>query len=197
MQELQTLLAELSPWEASAALLAIGYLLLAARESHLCWYCAFVSTLIYTALFWNVSLLMDSALNVYYMGMAIYGWRQWRHGGHAHNGIAISALPLQRHAMILGSIAILTLLSGYLLSRHTVAAWPYVDSFTTWASVVTTIMVAKKILENWLYWFVIDAVSIPLYIERGLHLTALLFFAYLIIVVAGYTTWRRRYLASG
>ena len=54
-------------------------------------------------------------------------------------------------------------------------------------------MVAKKILENWLYWLVLDAVSIPLYIERDLHLTALLFFAYLIIAVGGYVTWRRRY----
>ncbi|MDA0821383.1 MAG: nicotinamide riboside transporter PnuC [Proteobacteria bacterium] len=187
------MLIDLSAWEASAALLAIGYLLLATRENQLCWYCAFASTAIYTALFWNVSLLMDSALNVYYMGMAIYGWQQWRYGGLAHDGIAINALSLERHAIIFGSIAILTLVSGYLLSEHTTAAWPYVDSFTTWGSVITTVMVAKKILENWLYWVVLDAVSIPLYIERGLHLTALLFFAYTIIAVGGYVTWRRRY----
>ncbi|MFT4582373.1 MAG: nicotinamide mononucleotide transporter [Gammaproteobacteria bacterium] len=196
VQELQSVLIEMSAWEAGAVVLAIGYLLLATREHPLCWYCAFVSTAIYTALFWNVSLIMDSALNVYYMGMAIYGWQQWRHGGQEHTGIAISAIPLQRHLLIFGLIGILTLLSGYLLSRHTEAAWPYVDSFTTWASVVTTIMVAKKILENWLYWFVIDAVSVPLYIERGLHLTALLFLAYLAIVVMGYVTWRRHFLAA-
>jgi nicotinamide mononucleotide transporter len=58
-------------------------------------------------------------------------------------------------------------------------------------------MVAKKILENWLYWFVIDSVSIPLYIERGLHLTAFLFAAYLVIVVSGYLAWRKHYIEDG
>jgi nicotinamide mononucleotide transporter PnuC len=83
---------------------------------------------------------------------------------------------------------------GSLLSQHSDAAWPYVDSFTTWASVITTVMVAKKILENWLYWLVIDSISIPLYVDRGLYPTAMLFVAYLIIVIFGYIKWRRHYL---
>jgi nicotinamide mononucleotide transporter len=85
----------------------------------------------------------------------------------------------------------MTLISGWLLAQHTDAVWPYVDSFTTWASVITTVMVAKKILENWLYWLVIDSVSVPLYIDRGLYLTAILFLGYLVIVIFGYFKWRR------
>jgi len=196
-QYIPILVSQLSMWETGAVSLAIAYLLLATRENIICWYCAFVSTVIYTALFWQVSLLMESALNIYYMGMAVYGWHQWRSGGQGHRGAVIRTLCRRRHLQILMLIATLTVISGYALSNTTQAAWPYVDSFTTWASVITTIMVAKKILENWLYWFVIDSVSIPLYIERGLHLTAFLFAAYLVVVVIGYLTWHKHYIEDG
>jgi nicotinamide mononucleotide transporter len=105
-------------------------------------------------------------------------------------------LSRTQHAAILASILVLSAVSGFLLREHTNAAWPFLDSFTTWASVVTTVLVAHKVLENWLYWFVIDAISIPLYIERGLYVTALLFAAYLVIVVSGYRTWRRHMAAQ-
>ncbi len=181
----------MSPWEGLAVVLAMAYLLLATRESIWCWYCALASTAIYTVLFWNVSLLMESALNVYYMAMAVYGWWQWKQGGDQHQGVQVHRWTLSQHGFVLLVIAGLTLVSGFLLDRNTHAAWPYVDSFTTWASVLTTYMVAKKVLENWLYWFVIDSVSIGLYIDRGLYLTALLFVAYVIIVFFGYQAWRR------
>jgi nicotinamide mononucleotide transporter len=188
-----SVLAGMSPWEGAAVVLAIAYLLLATRENLLCWYCALVSTAIYTVLFWDVNLFMDSALNVYYMGMAVYGWQQWRFGGADHQGVVIRTLALNKHVAIVIFIVALTAVSGHLLSKNTDAAWPYVDSFTTWASVITTVMVARKILENWLYWLVIDAISIPLYVERELFLTAFLFLAYLVIVVIGYLNWRQRY----
>ena len=193
LESILSILASMSPWEGIAVVLAIAYLLLATRENLLCWYCAFVSTAIYTALFWDVNLLMDSGLNVYYMGMAVYGWYQWRFGGTQHDGVAIRTLPVSSHVTIIAAIVALTAISGLLLSENTDAAWPYVDSFTTWASVITTVMVARKILENWLYWFVIDAISVPLYLERELYLTAFLFVAYLVIVVIGYLSWRQRY----
>jgi nicotinamide mononucleotide transporter len=196
MQELfsfvYSLLAELNVWEACAVILAISYLLLAAKENIFCWYCALVSTAIYTFLFWDVSLLMESALNVYYMAMAVYGWYLWKFGGNGHNGIAIRTLQSKHHFLIIVVVLIVSAISGILLGEHTNAAWPFIDSFTTWSSVITTIMVAKKILENWLYWFVIDAISIPLYIDRGLYLTAILFACYLVIVVLGYLNWRKR-----
>jgi len=63
--------------------------------------------------------------------------------------------------------------------------------------VITTYLVTKKYLQNWLYWIVIDTVSIPLYIDRGLNLTALLFAAYVVIAVFGYLGWRKHLLANG
>ena len=180
--------------------LAIAYLLLAVRENILCWLFAFVSTAIYTVLFWDVSLLMDSALNVYYMAMAVFGWYQWTHGGDTNDKeagtLGIRTLTGRQHMLIIGAIAILSLASGYLLFEHSTAAWPYVDSFTTWASVITTYLVTQKYLQNWLYWIVIDVVSIPLYIERGLSLTALLFATYVVIAIVGYYSWRRHFLTD-
>jgi nicotinamide mononucleotide transporter len=190
----------MSPWETAAVLLAIGYLLLAVRENIWCWYCAFASTAIYTVLFWDVNLLMESALNVYYMGMAVFGWYQWTYGhatgdGAPHDStgaaITIQSLSRNQHLVIIVVIGNLSLVSGYLLSQYSMAAWPYVDSFTTWASVITTYLVAKKFLENWLYWIVIDSVSIPLYLDRGLPLTAWLFASYVVIAIAGYFSWKK------
>lgn len=192
-----------SVWELVAVILAIAYLLLALKENSLCWYCALISTAIYTALFWDVSLLMESALNVYYMGMAVYGWYLWRrasdnidkHKIEGGKGL-IYRWPLRRHLQAWTVVLVLSLLAGSLLSNNTSAVLPYLDSFTTWGSVLTTWMVAKKVLENWLYWIVIDGVSILLYVDRGLYLTSLLFVAYVIIVVFGYLAWRRRMLAQ-
>ena len=75
--------------ETVAVALAIAYLILAMRQNSLCWYCAFFSTAIYVYIFGDVNLYMESALNVYYMLMALYGWYQWRRGGDNGTGIAI------------------------------------------------------------------------------------------------------------
>ena len=187
--------------EVTAVVFALAYLLLAVRENVLCWLFAFLSTGIYTVLFWDVSLLMESALNVYYMAMAVYGWQQWTRGGASADGqahtLSVQSMSTLQHLLVIATIAILTAASGYLLGEHSSAVWPYVDSFTTWASVITTYLVARKYLQNWLYWIVIDTVSIPLYIDRGLHLTALLFVAYVVIAVIGYFKWRDHFRTNG
>jgi nicotinamide mononucleotide transporter len=200
---LQSLLAavqSMPPWEATAVVFAIVYLLLAVRENVLCWLFAFIRTAIFTILFWDVSLLMDSALNVYYMAMAVFGWYQWTRGGSDDGdrpqALAVQSMSAGQHILTIIAIVMLSVTSGYLLSEHSHAAWPYVDSFTTWASVISTYLVTRKYLQNWLYWIVIDAVSVPLYIERGLSLTALLFVAYIVIAVVGYFSWRG-HLRSG
>lgn len=181
------------PWETLAVLLGIAYLLLAMFEKISCWYAAFASTLIFLFLFWDVDLLMESALQVYYLGMAVYGWWQWRHGSGADGSLAISRWPWRVHLVALASVLALSMISGSLLARHTEASWPYLDSFTTWGAVLTTWMVARKILENWLYWIVVDSLSIFLYVERGLYLTAGLFAVYVVIVIFGFATWMRHY----
>jgi len=187
--------------EVTAVVFALAYVLLAVKENVLCWLFAFLSTAIYTALFWNVSLLMESALNVYYMAMAVYGWYQWTRGGSngddEPHALAVHSMSLNQHALVIVLILACSLVSGYLLTEHSSAARPYIDSFTTWASVVTTYLVARKFLQNWLYWIVIDTVSIFLYVDRGLNLTALLFVAYVVIATAGYFKWREHLRNNG
>ena len=85
----------------------------------------------------------------------------------------------------------LTLLSGYLLERYTEAALPFLDALTTWGAIIATYMVAKKLIENWIYWFVIDSISIFLFISRDLNLTAILFAGYLVIIYFGYRSWSK------
>ena len=179
--------------ETLAVFLGIGYLLLAMRESSLCWYCAFFSTALYVWIFGDVSLYMESALNVYYMAMAIYGWLQWQRGGADKSGVKIVRWTARQHILGVAIILAASVTSGYLLSSNTAAKLPYLDSFTTWGSVFTTIMVAQKVLENWLYWIVINSVSIYLYIDRGLDQTAAMFFLYLVLATIGFLTWKKAY----
>ena len=179
--------------ETLAVLLGIGYLILAMRENSFCWYCAFFSTALYVWIFGDVSLYMESALNVYYMAMAIYGWLQWQRGGADKSGVKIIRWTARQHILGVAIILAASVTSGYLLSSNTAAKLPYLDSFTTWGSVFTTIMVAQKVLENWLYWIVINCVSIYLYIDRGLDQTAAMFFLYLVLATIGFLTWKKAY----
>ena len=186
-------IAAMSLWEVAAVILALAYLLLAMRENILCWYAAFASTAIYLVLFWDVSLLMESALQIFYLLIAVYGWWQWRNRSDAQDPLHIHRWPLHMHGYAFAAVGLLTLLFGYLLDNYTSAAMPYLDSFTTWGAVVTTYMVTRKVLENWLYWIVIDGAAIYLYIDRELYLTAVLFVLYVILVIIGFFQWLTLY----
>lgn len=179
--------------ELIAVILGVAYLVLAMRENILCWYAAFVSTSIFLWVFWQVNLYMESGLQIFYLVMAVYGWYLWRAGDKPEDNLAITSWSMQTHLLAVAAILILSASSGYALNTYTDAELPYLDSLTTWGAIITTFMVAKKILENWIYWFFIDALSIYLYIDRGLYFTALLFAAYVVIVVFGYLEWRQRY----
>lgn len=181
----------LTAWEAVAVLLALAYLVFAMKGSIWCWAAAFTSTAIYTVLFWNVALLMESLLNVYYMAMAIYGYWMWTRGGNKHAGVNIVSWGLTTHIKLISVTAAISLVVGHFMATQTQAALPYLDAATTCFAVMTTYLVAKKVLENWIYWFIIDAVSIYLYVSKGLMLTAVLFILYLGMVVFGYFMWRK------
>ncbi|MBY5920714.1 nicotinamide riboside transporter PnuC [Ferrimonas balearica] len=183
----------LSGWEAVAVLLAIAYLLLAMRRNIWCWPAAAASTLIYTVLFWQVALLMESVLNVYYLAMAAYGFWQWRFGGRDGDGVPMVRWSLSTHLLIIGATALGALAVGYVMDNHTHADMAYLDAMTTCFAVVTTVMVARKVVENWLYWVVIDLASIYLYLEKGFYLTAGLFVFYVVMATVAYFQWRAQY----
>lgn len=188
------LLAEISALEAWAVAFAVVYLLLVIRQSIWCWPAALVSVLLSFVLFADARLYMQSVLQLFYAGMAVYGWYQWRHGGTDRHGVTITTWPLRAHLAAIGSILVAGFVFGLVLSR-TQAALPYLDSLTTVAALITTFMVARKVLENWIYWFAIDAASAYLYAARGLPLYAALFLLYLVLVVVGFLQWWREWRA--
>lgn len=187
----------MSHWETTAVVLAVAYLVLAMRQSQLCWYAAFGSTAIFSWLFLDVSLLMESALNVYYLAMAVYGWFSWRSiknkNDESKASISVQRWNLTQHGIAITGVLLMSAGSGYLLAENTGAVMPYLDSFTTWGAVLTTWMVTRKVLENWLYWVVIDALAIYLYIDRELYLTALLMIVYVVLAIVGFFMWLKDY----
>ena len=183
--------------ELTAVLFALAYLTLVVKENILCWYAALISTILFLVIFWRVQLYMESVLQIYYLAMAVYGWFQWSRGGGQRNGVTITTWSLKTHVLAVLGILLATLASGMLLIKFSNAYFPFLDSFTTWASIVTTFMVAKKILENWIYWFVIDGISIFIYFERELYFTAFLFAIYLVIVLIGFLSWLKEYQREG
>ena len=179
--------------ELIAVVLAIAYLLLAVRQHIACWYAAFISTAIFLYVFWQVNLYMESGLQVYYLGMAVYGWWAWQRGrSEGKPGLTISTWSLRQHLIVIGIVVVATFVSGTLLSG-TEQRLGYLDSFTTWGAVVATFMVTRKVLENWLYWIVIDSASLYLYFDRELYFTMILFLVYLVIIFFGFQSWLREY----
>lgn len=187
---------DLSPLEVVAVVTAVGYLLLAIRQNIWCWACAAVSTAIYVYLFIAAGLYMESVLNVFYLAMAGYGWYRWYFGKSGDQPLPVVVWPVSRHAFPVIAILAVAALNGLLLDRLTNAAFPYVDSATTWGAIWATYLVAQKVLENWWYWLLIDSISIVIYWLRDLELTALLFVVYVIMIPFGYFSWRRSLAAQ-
>lgn len=191
--DIVALVRALPPVEAAGVLLGVLYLVLVIRESLWCWPAAFVSSVLTILVMFEARLYSEAALNVFYATMAIYGWYQWRYGGRGQGApeLPISVWPFAMHALAIGGSVLLAVVIGWFMSRHTAAAFPYLDAFVTVASIVTTYMVARKILENWAYWLVVDSLSLYLYWQRGLYLYVGLFALYLVLVVLGWIRWQR------
>lgn len=180
-----------SAWELLAVALALAYLLLAVKRSLWCWACAFVSSAIYVALTFDKKLYMQAALNIFYVAMAVYGYWEWRRGRDAQGEVAVVRWPLKAHLLAAIVVSAASAFNGWQLSAHSDAVSPYLDAFVTWASVLTTFMVARRIIENWLYWVLVDSIAAYLFFQQGLRATALLFIAYVGIVIYGYFAWVR------
>jgi|MDSX01.1.fsa_nt_gb nicotinamide mononucleotide transporter len=177
--------------EALAVILAIIYLLLAVKQDIRCWYAAIFSSSLYFFIMYSAGLYMEAILQIFYIAMAFYGWSQWRNTVEGNTELVVRTWKLSQHIKVISSVLIMTLISGWALKEYTNAALPFLDGLTTWGAIVATYMVAKRLLENWIYWFVIDSVSIFLFVSRGLYLTSFLFFVYLIIIYFGYKSWTK------
>jgi len=183
----------MSGWEVFAAVLGTGYVIMAARESQWCWPLAFISTLIYTVLFWEGQLPMQALLNVYYMAMAIYGYLLWRKHGNSDDDLPIHSWSLlqQLQWIVIGTV--FTYVVGLYLTYSATSQSPYLDAGVTVFSVLNTWLMAKKVLQNWLYWIVIDSAAIVLYVQNGYYATTVMFSLYLILAIVGFVSWHKLY----
>ena len=180
-------------FEIVAAILAIAYLILAMLEDIRCWVAWIISSLMYFFVMYSANLYMEALLQIFYIFIGLYGLYQWRFKADVKDALKITTWSVKNHLIVISALVFLTSLSGYILTIYTAAASPFIDAFTTWGAIAASYLVAKKILENWFYWFVIDFVSVFLFISRELYPTALLFMVYLVLVVIGYSAWRKNW----
>jgi nicotinamide mononucleotide transporter len=178
-------------FEIVAAILAIAYLILAMLQDIRCWVAWIISSLMYFFVMYSANLYMEALLQIFYIFIGLYGLYQWRFKADKKDALKITTWSVKNHLIVVSALVFLTSLSGYILTIYTAAASPFIDAFTTWGAIAASYLVAKKILENWFYWFVIDFVSVFLFISRELYPTALLFIVYLVLVVIGYSAWRK------
>lgn len=177
--------------EITAVVFAIIYLLLAVKQDVRCWYAAIFSSFLYFFIMMSANLYMEAYLQIFYIFMAIYGWFQWNKISEDKSKFIVRTWSIKQHLIVISSVISLAYISGSLLNIYTQAALPFIDALTTWGAIIATYMVAKKLLENWIYWFVIDSISVLLFMSRGLYLTSVLFFVYLIIIYFGYKSWTK------
>ena len=177
--------------EGIGAALAIAYLLLALKQNKLCWFAWIASSILYLYVMYQAGLYMESLLQVFYLCMGFYGLSQWSKTINDNQNTYVDLWSIGNHIFAISLVIVLSFLSGTLLSNFSNAALPFIDAFTTWGAIVASYMVAKKILENWIYWFVIDFISVFIFASRGLYFTSALFVTYLVIIYFGYKSWSK------
>lgn len=176
--------------EVVAVVLAIAYLVLAIRQQPACWLAGALSAALYGVVLWEARLLLEAWLQLFYVGMAAWGFWQWRHGRDG-GPLRVQAGTLRSNLALLALVALVAVGAGALLARYTGAALPFADAGIAVASLVATALTVRKWLESWYWWFGIDAASVAVYLERGLYPTAGLFVVYLGLVVVGFREWQR------
>ncbi|MBC3765102.1 nicotinamide riboside transporter PnuC [Neptunicella marina] len=179
-----------SPWEIVAVVLAVAYVWLAAKQHIACWLCALISTGIYVGLMWEVSLPMQSLLNLYYLIMAIYGWYCWRKPKQGVE-LKVHQMNWQTHLMIIAGLLVISAGLIAVVGKSFSPRLPELDVLVTVFSLYATWLETRKVLESWLYWQVINTAGIYLCWATGLYLTALLLCMYLGFAFYGYRQWQQ------
>lgn len=176
------------PIEWFAVVTSLTYVFLAGKQQISCWIFAFVSSISYVIISYTTLLYVDALLNGMYALLAISGWINWKTKSDQQ---PIKQLSWKFHGLIVLGSLILGGISGYLLDNYTNQVFPYLDAVLFFLSISATWMITKKILENWIYFIVIDLAMVGIYYNRTLYLSSLLFLLYALFAVIGYIKWRK------
>ncbi|GAB3198675.1 nicotinamide mononucleotide transporter [Pontibacter aydingkolensis] len=181
----------MSLFELIGALAGVIGVWLAARQSVWTWPLGLVSVAMYVVVFYDARLYADMGLNAFYVVTSLYGWYVWLYGGKGHTERKVGRVgKLELLVLIILGTAF-TLGLGYFLENYTDADLPYTDSATTAISLIGYWMMAKKRLENWIVWLVVDTVYVGVYTYKELYITSVLYFIFLILCVIGYRDWKK------
>jgi nicotinamide mononucleotide transporter len=180
--------AAVAPGEVAAALLGLVYLVLVIGQRRGAWLAALASTALYLSVFYRARLYMQATLQLYYIAIALYAWHAWRRrpGGAA---LPVSRASWRLQAAGLAGVLLASAASAAWLARETGSADPLLDSLTTWASVFTTWLVARKKIDNWPWWLAVDTLIVMLCWRGRLYASMILYALYLGLVVVGWRSW--------
>jgi len=168
------------------------FLYLEIKQNKWLWPVGLFSALMYIYVFFMAKFYADMGLQFYYVFISIYGWFHWSRS-KGQNAKELPVVNLGKglfFKLLLASLFIYIAIS-FILLNYTDSPIPYWDSFTTALSIIATWMLAKKILEQWLVWVIVDAVSMGLYLYKELYPTAILFAFYTVLAFYGYTQWKK------
>lgn len=171
---------------------AVGfvYLWLEYRASRYLWIASVVMPAIYLVVFYGAGLYADTAINIYYLLIALYGWIRWRQGSEGQGELPITRASAGVWIAMAVVYIVAQILFALLLMGLTDSDVPWFNALTSALSIVGMWMLARKYVEQWLVWFVVDILSAALYLYKGLEMTAVLYIVYAIIAIFGYRKWR-------
>jgi nicotinamide mononucleotide transporter len=182
--------------EYAAVLLGVVYVLLASKGDIWCWVFGILSSALYISINVTHHLYQDAILQFYYVAAGFYGWWNWYPTptlpeGEGFKSMRIQSLSLQQNLQLFSFGALLVPVLGYFFSKLG-NSLSYFDSAVTIFSFIATWMTARKLLENWLYWIVIDLVAAVMYGIKGLYPTAALYVFFAVVAVYGYLEWKKQ-----
>lgn len=163
------------------------------QENILVYPTGIISTLIFVYLLWQWGLLGDMMINAYYFAMSIYGWYIWTRKVDAIHFTPVTTMTKREHLIaVLLFIGTLLFVFGVYSFFDKWTDWTaYLDTFTTAVFFVGMFLMARKKLENWIFWIIGDLISVPLYFYKGLTLTSFQYFLFTIIAFYGYFAWKK------
>ena len=181
--------------EIFGALAGLCYVIFSIRRNILLWPVGFISSGIYFIVFFNSKLYATMVLQLYYMGISIYGWYYWKFGDKTNqredNKIVTRNIKVNTLIICIISALVLECPVFLILRNLTDSPYPVFDSVTTTLSIIATWMLARKYKENWLIWIFADTLSASLYLYMKLYATTILFITYVILAFIGYFEWKK------
>ena len=170
-------------------LLAVWYLI---RENILTWPSGIIYVLISFVIFYRTKLYADLALHFVFLVLNIYGWYFWIHGKKEKDqDLPVTTISIRLMMVLLVFCTVGVYIMGTLLRNYSDAAVPYWDSTTTVLSLVGMWLTARKKIESWYYWFVVDILATGIYVYKGIYFYATLYGIYIFLALAGYYSWRK------